>query len=218
MPAFKLSWRGSPRRRPSIKLVPDANVKAHTTATSRAPSSPPQSFHPSARAAHGVLKKPLGPPISRLRRAQQALIGRRRRVSNRNSRVRVSFQRSSTSSGLLFSGTRNSTNEPNRTSKIDASAQPVPWAPLGTPRRRDAGPLPPSRLRHAPIPEQTPERAAPRHTTKAAKPFELREDSRYSLMQVPEEPGYYGACFHYMRFFKDPDIDFLLSADPEARA
>lgn len=100
MPAFNLlSWRRSPRGRPSTK-------PAHT-ASAELPSTG-QPTNPSTQAARDVFKKPISPPISRLRRAQQALIGRRRRVSNRNSRVRVSFPHSSTSSALHSSGTRNS--------------------------------------------------------------------------------------------------------------
>lgn len=105
MPAFNLfSWRPSPRGRPSVKTTPQ-----HT---------------------HDAAKKTVSPPVSKLRRAQQALIGRRRhRVSNRNGRVRVSFAHSSSSSGLPASATHNSIIASRHPSKPqEALPGPAPWA------------------------------------------------------------------------------------------
>lgn len=118
MPVFNLPWRASPRGRPSIKSASYSASKSvsHSASATVAAELPSKS-------------KPVSPHISKLRRAQQALIGRRRRVSNRNGKVRVSFQRSSTSSGLPLSGTRNSvaaSRHPS-TKTDEAFNGPGPW-------------------------------------------------------------------------------------------
>lgn len=155
-----------------------------------------------------MLKQPLSPALSRLRRAQQALIGRRRRrVSSRNNKVRVSFQRSS-SSGLRSSGTRSSirTAQQKRTAK--------PRIGLDTPRRRDAGPFP--QLGHLEVTtsaasKTTQFRDNEQSHAKRAKPIEEVDESRYSLMQVPEEPGYYSMSTLYPRVRNSNLTDSLQS-------
>lgn len=120
MPAFNLSWKGRPHGRSGIRSAQNASAE---------PSSPSQPSNPSTQAAHDVFKKPMSPHISRLRRAQQALIGRRRRVSNRNTKVRVSFVHSSTSSGLPPSATRNSVNASSHPSKTgEVIIEPGLWS------------------------------------------------------------------------------------------
>lgn len=113
----------------------------------------------------------------------------------------MSFQRSSTSSGLPSSGTRSSVHVPNRPSRPAPAPAPTPrvntprWVSLETPRRRDAAlPLPPVPRRRAPIPlSPIEDNVEPDHAVKAAKIVEERQHGKYSLMQVSEEPGYYGA-------------------------
>lgn len=191
MPAFNLSYRGSPRGRPGIR-------PAHKALTGPSSSYVLQPPNPSTRAAQEILKIPLSPPISKLRRAQQALIGRRRRVSNRNTKVRVSFQRSSTSSGVRSSRSRNSVHAPTRLPITGACADPRHWVSADTPRRRDAGLLSPTERR----PGQLPATKASAHgdvnsklAAKVVSPVEESGDTRYSLIQVPEEPGFYGTVF-----------------------
>lgn len=182
MPAFNLSWKGSPHGRPTIKPA----------------SSSSQPANPSTKAAEDVLKRPLSPPLSRLRRAQQALVGRRRRrvVSNRNSRVRVSFAHSTSSSGLRPSGTRTSVQK--RKSKVGSRVGSTQWiAGLDTPRRRDADPNPPvnSRPRVTPLPHDLvhpQDKARTASTAHAANYGRDRHEAKFSLMQVPEGPGRYG--------------------------
>lgn len=185
MPAFNLSWKGSPHGRPTIKPA----------------TSSSQPANPSTKAAEDVLKRPLSPPLSRLRRAQQALVGRRRRrvVSNRNSRVRVSFAHSTSSSGLRPSATRTSVQK--RKSQASPRVGSAQWiAGLDTPRRRDADPNPPahSRPRVTPVPQDI---RHSRDITKAASATHAvnygrgRNEAEFSLMQVPENPGHYGASF-----------------------
>ncbi|KUI66573.1 hypothetical protein VM1G_02098 [Cytospora mali] len=176
----------SPHRRPNVKV-------ARTAFAEPSASQPPQPKNPSTKAAQDVFKKPLSPPVSRLRRAQQALIGRRRRVSNRNSRVRVSFAHSSSSTGLHPSGTRSSGYGRKHFSNCESSIDPSQWiGSLETPRRRDADPYPPMG-RPAPPPKDTVRHRSQLQSTAArsGRPDEEGVDSRYSLMQVPEDPGYY---------------------------
>lgn len=144
----------------------------------------------STQAARDVLRKPLSPPISRLRRAQQALIGKRRRVKNRNNKVRVSFQRSSTSSGLRSSRTRSSIHAPSRPKRPGVRLHPTQWLPLGTPRRRDAGPLPPLERRFgqvevakADVKGDTDSKLA----YEVMRPTEEGVEPSYPLKQVAEE-------------------------------
>ncbi|KAJ4394558.1 hypothetical protein N0V93_003777 [Gnomoniopsis smithogilvyi] len=71
---------------------------------------------------------------------------------------------------------------------------PGRWLPLETPRRRDAGPLPPVERRFGRLAAATV--AANGAITsnpgaKVVKPAENIADARYSLMQVPEDPGFY---------------------------
>lgn len=182
MPAFSLSWKGSPHGRPTINPA----------------SSASQPANPSTKAAEDVLKRPLSPPLSRLRRAQQALIGRRRRrvVNNRNSRVRVSFAHSTSSSGLRPSGTRTSVQK--RKSKVDPRVGSTQWiAGLDTPRRRDAGPIPPvhSRPRVTPAPQDavySQDKQKGASTTHTVRHGRDRGEALFSLMQVAEAPNQCG--------------------------
>lgn len=70
--------------------------------------------------------------------------------------------------------------------------------PLEAPRRRDARPLPLVPLRFGPLATgkadaHGQENVKPNNAAKPLKPVENIEDGRYSLMQVPEDPGFYGA-------------------------
>lgn len=152
-----------------------------------------QHTNPSTQAARDVLRKPLSPPISRLRRAQQALIGKRRRVKNRNNKVRVSFQRSSTSSGLRSSRTRSSIHASSRPKRPGVRLHPTQWLPLGTPRRRDAGPLPPLERRFGRV-EAAKADVEGGTDSKLAyevmRPTEEAVEPSYPLKQVAEEPEF----------------------------
>ncbi|ROW02059.1 hypothetical protein VPNG_07651 [Cytospora leucostoma] len=176
-----------PHRRPNVKF-------ARTTSTKPSALQLPQPKNPSTKAAQEVLNKPLSPPISRLRRAQQALIGRRRRVSNRNGRVRVSFAHSSSSAGLHPFGTRNSLYVQKQSSKDGSRIDQVTnWTGgLDTPRRRDADPYPPMARPVAPPKDDVRRENKPQSSAvQPVRPAADGGDLKYSLMQVPEGPGYH---------------------------
>lgn len=158
-------------------------------------------MNPSTKAAEDVFKRPLSPPLSRLRRAQQALVGRRKRrvVSNRNSKVRVSFAHSTSSSGLRPSGSRTSVQK--RNSRVSPRIGSTQWiAGLDTPRRRDADPSPhvQSRPEIKPVQQNAaPSQDKPKdaHVSRVVQHGRNRHEGEFSLMQVPQPPGRYGVSF-----------------------
>lgn len=179
---------GSSRGRSKPRLAPK-------NSSTQPPSSSfnLQHTNPSTQAARDVLRKPLSPPISRLRRAQQALIGKRRRVKNRNNKVRVSFQRSSTSSGLRSSRTRSSLHASSRPKRPGVRLHPTQWLPLGTPRRRDAGPLPPLERRFGRVEAakaDVEDDINSKLTYEVMRPTEEGVEPSCPLKQVAEEPEF----------------------------
>lgn len=177
---------GSSRGRSETRLAPKTSFTAPASSFNLQPTNP------STQAARDVLRKPLSPPISRLRRAQQALIGKRRRVRNRNNKVRVSFQRSSTSSGLRSSRTRSSIHASSRPKRPGVRLHPTQWLPLGTPRRRDAGPLPPLERRFGRVDFANDAVEGDNELRLASgimEPTEERVASRHPLKQIAEDPG-----------------------------
>ena len=122
MPGFHLSWKGSPHHRPRIQVASASNPQLVSPARAH-------------RAAEAVAQKPLSDSLQKLRRAQRALVRRKRR-----SKVRVSFAHS-TSSKSSSAGKRKFARRvsgPKHAASLHHSTEPAAWRDIEAPVARPA--------------------------------------------------------------------------------